>query len=123
MEKFMRKYSFYITSLLGVIALIVLIVFWNKLSMLQKLPIMYIIALAVHEIEELKFPGGFVELVTSMTGVKIGNLGVAKFGLLCITLYATVIPAFLANFVWPVMATMLIGVVEAFAHLASARIN
>lgn len=29
---------------------------------------MYIVALSVHEIEELKLPGGFVELVTGITG-------------------------------------------------------
>lgn len=35
-------------------------------------------------------PGGCVELVTSMTGIEIKSLGLAKFGLLCFTIYATV---------------------------------
>ncbi len=123
MEQFMRKYSYIVTSCLGVIAIFVLIFSWNRLSMLQKLPIMYIIALAVHELEELKFPGGFVEQVAAMTGMKANNLGVAEFALLLFTLYATLIPAFLSNFIWPVMATMMIGVVELVAHLAAARVN
>lgn len=123
MEQFMRKYSFYLTSMLGLIAAVVLVVKWNDLTMLQKLPIIYIVALALHEIEELKFPGGFVELVTSMTGLQLKNIGVAKFGLLTLTIYATVVPAFISNFVWPVMSTLLIGFVELFAHLASARVN
>ncbi len=37
--------------------------------MLHKLPIMYIVALALHETEELKLPGGFIEMVTDMTGL------------------------------------------------------
>lgn len=119
----MRKYSFYLTSLLGLLAVVVMVVKWNDLTMLQKLPVIYIVALALHEIEELKFPGGFVELVTSMTGLQLKNIGVAKFGLLMLTIYATVVPAFLSSWVWPVMSTLLIGFVELFAHLASAKVN
>ena len=123
MEQFMRKYSFMLTMLLGICATIWLIWSWSKTDMVAKLPVIYIIALAVHEIEELKFPGGFVELVTGMTGIEIKNIGVAKFGLLMFTLYATVLPAFLSKLIWPVMSTLLIGCIELIAHLAAARIN
>lgn len=123
MEEFMRKYSFWLTSLLGVVALIILIVGWQQVDMLHKLPIMYIVALALHETEELKLPGGFIELVTDMTGLQLKNLGMAKFGLLMFTLYATVLPAFLAGWVWPIMSTLFIGIVEIIMHLVAARIN
>lgn len=123
MDKFMKKYSFLLTSLLGVIAVMWLVIGWKDMDMLRKLPIIYIAALAVHEIEELKFPGGFVELVTAMTGLKLKKLGLAKLGLLMFTLYATIIPAFISGYVWPVMATMFIGIIEIFAHLAAARVN
>ncbi|MCD7949223.1 MAG: HXXEE domain-containing protein [Erysipelotrichaceae bacterium] len=123
MNKFMEKYSYIITGILGVIALIVLILYWNNMSMLEKLPIIYIVALAIHETEELKLPGGFVELVTSMTGLQLNNLGIAKFGLFIFTIYATVVPVFLADYIWPVMATLLIGFIEILAHLLAARIN
>ncbi|WP_182440631.1 MULTISPECIES: HXXEE domain-containing protein [Clostridia] len=119
----MKKYSFFLTSLLGVIAVIWLVIGWGEMDMLRKLPIIYIVALAVHEIEELKFPGGFVELVTAMTGLKLKKLGLAKFGLLMFTLYATIISAFISGHVWPVMATLFIGIIEIFAHLAAARVN
>lgn len=123
MENFMKKYSFWLTGALGIIALIWLIFNWNTTSMIVKLPIIYIVALAIHEIEELKFPGGFVELAIAMTGLELKNIGMAKFGLFLITLYATIIPAFLSEFIWPVIATMLIGVIEIFAHFAAARVN
>lgn len=125
MERFMRAYGFWLTTALGAAALVWLGVSWDSTPMVQKLPVMYIVALAVHEGEELKFPGGFVELVTSMTGIEIKNIGLAKFGLFLFTIYATVVPAVLAGFgfVWPVMATLLIGVVEVVAHLAAARVN
>lgn len=119
----MRKYSFWLTSLLGGIALSVLVIGWNQIDMLHKLPIMYIVALVLHETEELKLPGGFIEMVTDMTGLQLKNLGMAKFGLLMFTLYATVLPAFLAGWVWPVMSTLFIGIVEIIMHLAAARIN
>ncbi len=80
MENFMKKYSFWLTSLLGAGAIIWLIIGWKDMDMVIKLPIIYIVALAVHEIEELKFPGGFVELVLAMTGIEIRNIGIAKFG-------------------------------------------
>lgn len=123
MENFMRRYSFWITSALGACAVIWLIADWSGMTMLQRLPVMYIAALSIHEIEELKLPGGFVELVTTMTGVEIKNIGLAKFGLLLFTLYATVVPAFLTGYVWPVMATLFIGCIEVFAHLAAAGVN
>ena len=123
MDKFMEKYSFFITSLLGIVAVIVLVLGWDGMDMLKKLPIIYIMALAVHEIEELKFPGGFVEMVTAMTGLKLKKLGLAKFGLLMFTLYATIIPTLISGYVWPVMATLFIGIIQIFAHLAAARVN
>ncbi len=123
METFMRKYSIWLTSTLGILAVVYLFFTWNTTSMLAKLPIIYIVALAVHEIEELKLPGGFVELVTHMTGIEIKNIGVAKFGLFVFTLWATIIPALTADYIWPVMSTMLIGIIEIFAHLAAARVN
>ncbi|RJW41177.1 HXXEE domain-containing protein [Lachnospiraceae bacterium OM02-31] len=123
MENFMKKYSFWLTSLLGAGAIIWLIIGWKDMDMVIKLPIIYIVALAVHEIEELKFPGGFVELVLAMTGIEIRNIGIAKFGLLMFTLYATVIPAVIGGYIWPVMATLFIGCIEIFAHLAAARVN
>ena len=121
MDKFMEKYSFFITSLLGIVAVIVLVLGWDGMDMLKKLPIIYIMALAVHENEELKFPGGFVEMVTAMTGLKLKKLGLAKFGLLMFTLYATIIPTLISGYVWPVMATLFIGIIEIFgkAYISS----
>ena len=125
METSMRRYSFWLTSALGACALAWLVASWHSAPMLQRLPVVYIVALPIHEGEELRFPGGFVELATSMTGIEIKNLGLAKFGLLCFTVYATAVPALLAGvgMVWPVMSTLLIGVIEVLAHLAAARVN
>ncbi len=119
----MEKYSFWVTSLLGAIAFVFLIMNWSSTSTLQKLPVMYLIALALHEVEELKFPGGFVELTASMTGLKVKNLGMAKFGLLIFTLFVTVVPAFISEWIWPVMAVLFIGIIEVVGHCAAARIN
>lgn len=123
MEKFMAKYSVWLSMLMGVIAAIWLVVDWANMSVLTKLPVIYIIALALHEFEELKFPGGFVELVTSMTGFQLKKPGVAKFGLFMLTIYATVVPAMLSGYVWPVMAPLLLGVIEAVLHSVTARLN
>ena len=49
MENFMKKYSFWLTSLLGAGAIIWLIIGWKDMDMVIKLPIIYIVALAVHE--------------------------------------------------------------------------
>lgn len=122
-EIFMRKYSVWLTTLIGAAALVMLIVTWETMSMMQKLPAMYLVALVVHEWEELRFPGGFVELATALTGIEIKNIGVAKLGLFVFTLWATVIPFFSCQVGWLVMSTMLIGFLEIFVHLASARVN
>ncbi len=54
MDNFMKKYSYWITGALGVIALIWLMLNWNTTLMVAKLPIMYIVALAAHEQEKKK---------------------------------------------------------------------
>ncbi len=123
MDKFMRKYSVWLTTVLGIAAVIFLIVTWRTAPVLQKIVAFYLVALSCHEWEELRFPGGFVELVTSLTGVEIGNLGIAKFALFVFTIYATVIPLFIYRFVWPVMVPILVGYVELLAHTAAARVN
>ncbi|WP_455644893.1 hypothetical protein [Methanosphaera sp.] len=79
---FMEKYSVWITTIIGLIITLYLIIKWNTCQPLQKLMGIYFIALAVHEWEELKYPGGFVELVMGMTGLKIKNMEFAKTGLL-----------------------------------------
>ncbi len=108
---------------IGVIVLIFMIINWQTIPILQKVIGFYLMALACHEWEELKFPGGFVELVMDMTGLEIGNLGIAKFGLFIFTVYATLIPLFLYWYIWPCIAPILVGYVESIAHLAAARIH
>ncbi len=93
------------------------------MPVLQKVTGFYLIALACHEWEELKFPGGFVELVMDMTGLEIGNLGIAKFGLFIFTVYATLVPLFFYGYIWPCIAPLLVGYVEFIAHLAAARVR
>ncbi len=123
MEKFMRKYSVWMTTAIGIAVLIYLIVTWGSSPVLRKIIAFYMLALTCHEWEELRLPGGFVELVTRITGIQIGNLGTAKFMLFLFTIYATVIPLFIAGYVWPVLVPILVGYVECIAHLAAARIN
>ncbi len=113
----------WITTALGVGMAIFLGVQWESLEVLQRIVGIYCIALACHEWEELKFPGGFVELVTGMTGIEIKNLGIAKFGLFLLTIYATVVPMFLTSWVWPAMMTIVLGYIETVEHLLAARVN
>lgn len=123
MFQFAEKYSVWATTAIGGIVALVLIFNWSAMPVLQKTVGLYSIALAFHEWEELRFPGGFVELATSATGLKIKNLGFAKLVLFLFTVYATVIPLLISQFVWPCLGTMLIGCIELFAHLVAARLN
>jgi len=119
----MEKYSVWLTTILAAGAAVLLAATWETIPMTQKLPAMYMVALAVHEWEELKYPGGFVELAVNMTGVEIKNLGLAKLGLFAFTLWATVIPFIGHRVGWLVASTVLLGYIEALAHLAAARVS
>ncbi len=49
MDKFMRKYSVWLTTVLGIAAVIFLVVTWNSAPVLQTLVAFYLIALTCHE--------------------------------------------------------------------------
>ena len=123
MEKFMEKYSVWFTTALGIFAVVFLIINWNATPMLKKIVLFYMISLACHEWEELKLPGGFVELVLRITGFKLKKPGSAKLALFIITLYATILPFLFYDKVFLVLMPVLVGIVEIIAHLLSAKVN
>lgn len=91
-NNFFVKNSLYVTSVLASIVLAITIAFWNDMPMTQRLIGIYFFLIAAHEWEELKFPGGFVELVIGMTGMPVRDMRIPKFALFLLTLYMLVLP-------------------------------
>lgn len=100
-----------------------MVVFWDLMPVTQKIIGFYYVFLAAHEWEELRFPGGFVDLVISFTGLPVSDMRVPKFALFCVTVYMLIIPFCLPQVHWLVIGALILGIIEPLAHIAAARKN
>lgn len=122
-NKFIIKNSLYITSILAAIVLFITIIFWNQMPITQRLIGIYYVLIAFHEWEEMKFPGGFVELVIKLTGMPVKDMTIAKFILFLITVYMLLIPFCIPSLHWLLIGPLVLGIIEPIAHLAVAKVN
>ena len=94
------KNSLYVTTILGIIVLGITIIFWDKMPMTQRLIGIYYFLIAAHEWEEMKYPGGFVEMVISLTGMPVKDMTIPKFCLFIITIYMLLLPFCISGVHW-----------------------
>ena len=122
-NNFFVKNSLYVTSVLASIVLVITIAFWNDMPMTQRLIGIYYFLIAAHEWEELKFPGGFVELVIGMTGMPVRDMRIPKLALFFLTLYMLVLPFCIPSAHWLVIGALVLGIIEPIAHIIAGRAN
>lgn len=117
------KNSLYVTTILGIIVLGITIIFWDKMPMTQRLIGIYYFLIAAHEWEEMKYPGGFVEMVISLTGMPVKDMTIPKFCLFIITIYMLLLPFCISGVHWLVIAPLVLGIIEPIAHIVVGRVN
>ena len=122
-NNFFVKNSLYVTSALGIIVLAITLVFWDQMPMTQRLIGIYYFLIAAHEWEEMKIPGGFVEMVISLTGMPVKDMIIPKFCLFCLTVYMMLIPFCIPSAHWLLIAPLVLGIIEPLVHLLVGRVN
>lgn len=122
-HNFIVKHSLYITSIIAAIVLIITIAFWDSMPVTQRLIGIYYFLIAAHEWEEMKFPGGFVEMVIGLTGMPVKNMTVPKFCLFLITIYMLLVPFCIPQAHWLLIGPLVLGIIEPIAHLVVAKVN
>ena len=67
--------KYYALEIYTVISMLILVIagFMGDLSVIQKFVLVYIFLFILHEWEEMKYPGGFADLIAKMLGVDIND--------------------------------------------------
>jgi len=123
MLKFFEKNSVFFSSALSLGIVVYMVLNWEVMPMLQFFVGLYFIAISLHEWEEMRFPGGFIEMVTSNMNLNLGNPGIAKMVLFIVELLIAFVPLFFSQIVWMCVAPLLLGFIETLAHIAATRMN
>lgn len=124
MKQFILKNIFWIMETLGLAVLLVLLFCWNSLVPTQRISGMFFVAIVLHVIEEMKLPGGFVDMVVKFTGMPMVNMDVPKFYLSLLIIYMALVPMYFPRVAFMGAAPLFLGVIEIFAHLlAAAKMN
>ena len=122
-DRFVVRNSLYVTTAIAACVATYMVVFWESMPVTQRIIGLYYILIAAHEWEELKYPGGFVELAISLTGMPMRDMCIPKFALFCITVYLLLIPFCLPQFHWLVIGALVLGIIEPLAHIVAGRAN
>lgn len=123
MIKFLKRYSLYITTAVGLAVLVYLITYWTELQVMNRLVCLIYIFVTVHEWEEKLF--GFEELNAGNLGISSDKIkdGIGYIALFFLTLYIGIVPLFFSNVVWMTATAMVLGIIELFAHISAIRMN
>lgn len=121
-----EKYNIHILTAAGIAVGVYLALSWGSMDSVQRAIGIFIVGITLHEWEETRYPGGFFDLMTRMFG--ISDVTEQKMGrahgavVVAIALFAFV-PFFFANVRWLAMVPGILGVFEAFVHVAGIRIH
>lgn len=122
-KNFFVRNSLYVTLVLAAGVLVYTVANWNTMPVTQRIAGLYFFLIALHEIEEMKVPGGFVEMVVKLTGMPIKDMTIPHFCLFLITVYMLLIPFCLPSIHWLVIGPLVLGTIEPIAHLVVGRAN
>ena len=124
MKDFILKNQFWGVMLLGLGVAVWSIFCWSKMTPTQHIAALFFIAIALHCIEEMKLPGGFVDMVVKFIGFPAVDMRLPKLLLTLFVVYLAFVPLFFPQVAWMGAAPLYLGVVEVVAHLlAAARMN
>ncbi len=122
MKQFILRNNLNLMALLGVGVAVYLALFWPEMPVMQRTVGLFFIALVLHVWEEMRYPGGFPEMMMSRLDFAIPNMNAAHALVSGYVLYLVFVPFFFPHIVWLAMASMVLGVLEAIAHTAEIKL-
>ena len=124
MKDFILKNQFWIMVVLGVGVAVYSVCCWSQMVLNQQIAAMFFIAIVLHCVEEMKVPGGFVDMVVTYVGLPVMDMRLPKLLLSVLIIYMAFVPLFFPRVPWMGAAPLYLGIVEVLAHLlAAARMN
>lgn len=127
MKAFWAKSNIYILTLAGIAVAVFMALTWNSIPAGQKALGFFVVGIVLHEWEEMRFPGGFYELMTKKFGIEGATAEQVGLSHGVVTM-AILFFAFLPFLLWPVAPWIagipaILGFFEAFIHIAGIKIH
>lgn len=94
MKQFLVRNNLNLLALLGVGVIAYLAIFWAEMPVMQRTVGVFFVALVAHVWEEMRYPGGFAELMTSRLDFAIHNIDAAHAIVGGYVLYLVFVPLF-----------------------------
>ena len=127
MKALWAKHNIYLLTLITLCITVYMILSWDAMPAGQKALGFFCIAITLHEWEEMRFPGGFYDLMTKK--FKIENVTEEKEGMshgvvVVVICFFAYIPFFLWETApWLAGIPAILGIFEAFIHLVGIKLH
>ncbi|MBQ3035093.1 MAG: HXXEE domain-containing protein [Alphaproteobacteria bacterium] len=123
MLKFIKYYALEIYTVLSMFILMSAGII-GDLSMIQKFTLVYIFLFILHEWEEMKYPGGFADLIAKMIGVHINEemKRASRIPTGILLLSFTVVPFVFSKYPFAILPLAFLGLFEGLVHLFAIRL-
>lgn len=121
MTEFLYANVHNILTILASGTLVYVLLKWSSLTILQRMVGLQFFFVVVHTWEELRFPGGFVEMVQEKLNFTLMNPHFGELVLSVIVLIMFIPPLLFPRRTFLAMVPMMLGVLEVVAHSLATR--
>lgn len=123
MLKFIKFYALEIYTVISIFALVVTGIV-GDLSVIQKFVLVYIFLFVLHEWEEMKYPGGFADLIAKMIGIDINEKlkRQSRIPTSILLLAFTLTPLVFHQYPITILPLAFLGLFEGLVHIFAIRL-
>ncbi len=125
MRRFLIKYNLEILTTLMFTFVAMVAIFNTAPSLTQKMLVAYVFLFTLHEWEENRFPGGFVNIMEGMIGKKFSEDAkeLSHIPVIILLLLIHIIPYFLDSVVFLTLIPVFLGVFEGLVHTMGVKLS
>ena len=123
MIKFIKYYALEIYTVISILVLVIAGII-GDLSILQKFVLVYIFLFILHEWEEMKYPGGFADLIAKMIGVDISEdmKRASRIPTSILLLTFTITPFVLSQYPITILPLAFLGLFQGVVHILAIKL-
>lgn len=123
MMKFIKYYALEIYTVISMLILVIAGII-GDLSVIQKFVLVYIFLFILHEWEEMKYPGGFADLIAKMLEIDINPemKRLSRIPTSILLLAFTITPFILHNNPITILPLAFLGFFEGFVHIFAIKL-
>ena len=125
MRRLLIKYNLEILTTLMFTFVAMVAIFNTAPSLTQKMLVAYVFLFTLHEWEENRFPGGFVNIMEGMIGKKFSEDAkeLSHIPVIILLLLIHIIPYFLDSVVFLTLIRVFLGVFEGLVHTMGVKLS